>query len=138
MAIAVPCLVCGRRVVGGKSRCPAHEGQRNTIATSCVTCGKPCLSGWCADHDPELESNRLKAQPFRAGYRDPAYHREKQAAKTRAGGKCERCGRSDLPLECDHVVALKDGGKNERSNLVFLCRACHGRKSSRDRQARKP
>lgn len=138
MALAVPCLVCGKRVVGGKSRCPQHEGQRNRLQTACVTCGRPSANGWCDEHQPSLESNRIVAQPFRAGYRDPKYHQEKQAAKTRAGGKCENCHRGDLPLQCDHKIPLKDGGTNTRKNLWMLCPLCHRKKTSDDRQARKP
>lgn len=138
MAIAVPCLICGRRVAGGKSRCPEHENQRNRLQTACQECGKPSSSNWCEEHEPTLESNRLKAQPFRAGYRDPNYHRERQAAKNRAGGRCEKCGRSDMKLECDHIIPLKDGGLNVRSNMRMLCTMCHRRKTSEDRARRKP
>lgn len=132
----VPCLVCGKRVTTGKSRCPDHENQRHRIPTACVECGRPSASGYCPDHDPGTEENRLKKQPFRAGYRDPAYYRERQAALTRAAGKCERCGRSDLKLECDHIVPLKDGGRNERSNFQILCKLCHGMKTRDDRRRR--
>lgn len=133
----VPCLVCGRRVdEPRKSRCAEHENQKHRIPTACVTCGKPSSNGYCEEHQP-TEADRLKKQPFRAGYRDPAYYRERQAAIKRAAGRCERCGRSDLPLQCDHIVPLKDGGKNVRSNLWMLCRLCHGKKTSSDRQARK-
>jgi 5-methylcytosine-specific restriction endonuclease McrA len=133
----VPCLVCGRRVVGGGSRCAEHSGRKHRLPTACVTCGRPSNGNYCEEHEP-TEEDRLKAQPFRIGYRDPNYHREKQAAKTRANGACEKCGRTDLKLECDHIIPLKDGGKNERGNLWMLCTMCHRRKTSQDRQRRKP
>lgn len=48
------------------------------------------------------------------------------------GEKCSKCGRSDLPLDVDH---LKNRGshielKYTLSNLALLCRSCHIKKSS--------
>ena len=46
-------------------------------------------------------------------------------------GDCKR----QLPawFEVDHVIALHNGGSNEVSNLVALCRDCHGKKTAMDR-----
>jgi 5-methylcytosine-specific restriction enzyme A len=38
--------------------------------------------------------------------------------------RCTSCGSTEL-LEVDHVVAVRDGGKNEIDNLTTLCRACN-------------
>lgn len=38
--------------------------------------------------------------------------------------KCLWCG-SKENLTCDHIIALKDGGTNDFSNLRTLCRSCH-------------
>jgi 5-methylcytosine-specific restriction endonuclease McrA len=48
--------------------------------------------------------------------------------------KCGDCKRQ-LPawFEVDHVIALHNGGSNEVSNLVALCRDCHGKKTAMDR-----
>jgi len=47
---------------------------------------------------------------------------------------CGDCN-TQLPawFEVDHVIALHNGGSNELSNLVALCRNCHGKKTSMDR-----
>lgn len=47
---------------------------------------------------------------------------------------CGDC-KTQLPawFEVDHVIALHNGGSNELSNLVALCRNCHGKKTSMDR-----
>jgi len=47
---------------------------------------------------------------------------------------CGDC-RHQLPawFEVDHVIALHNGGSNEVSNLVALCRDCHGKKTAMDR-----
>lgn len=46
-------------------------------------------------------------------------------------GDCKR----QLPawFEVDHVIALHNGGSNDVSNLVALCRDCHGKKTAMDR-----
>jgi len=44
--------------------------------------------------------------------------------------KCDHChNQLDATFEVDHVIELQNGGSNETSNLVALCRNCHGKKS---------
>jgi len=38
--------------------------------------------------------------------------------------------------ECDHVVALSDGGSNAGENLRCRCLACHYPKTAKDRGVR--
>lgn len=45
---------------------------------------------------------------------------------------CARCGRTDN-LEKDHIVALSNRGKDEPSNLQYLCYPCHKFKTALDR-----
>lgn len=143
--IARPCIACGRRVTDGESRCPEHRARPYGRATSCRECGIRTDGGlYCADHEylaeqgKKTEAQRREAQPWRRGYRDPTYHRERQGALKRAGGSCERCGRSDLKLEVDHIVPLSSATSeadfprlNARNNLVVLCLLCHRRKTLR-------
>lgn len=142
--IARPCAVCGRRVDSGKSRCPAHQGRAYALPVSCKVCGKLGPVSFCDEHKPDpfaeqpSEGARTASQPWRKGYRDPNYHRERAAAVRRAGGACERCGRSDQPLECDHIIPLSTAGTideiqalNKRDNLQILCRPCHVAKTRR-------
>jgi len=39
--------------------------------------------------------------------------------------KCQKCGKSDVPLTVHHIVSLAKGGKNVLSNVEILCRECH-------------
>lgn len=39
----------------------------------------------------------------------------------------------DASYEVDHIVALFNGGTNAESNLVALCRNCHGKKTVHER-----
>ncbi|ADX06489.1 hypothetical protein 162276082 [Organic Lake phycodnavirus 2] len=45
--------------------------------------------------------------------------------------KCGEC-QKQLPawFEVDHTIRLEHGGTNEISNLVALCRDCHGKKTA--------
>lgn len=44
--------------------------------------------------------------------------------------RCNHCNQQlDATFEVDHVHELQDGGTNDVSNLVALCRNCHGKKT---------
>lgn len=56
---------------------------------------------------------------------------QRKAIFARAGGKCEECGKDwndGFMLECDHIIPLSMGGKNEIQNGQLLCRRCHAKK----------
>src|SRR5215813_4489301 len=47
-----------------------------------------------------------------------------------AKGKCPTCNRvvGWWKLSLDHIVALADGGANERENIRAICRSCNSKK----------
>lgn len=45
---------------------------------------------------------------------------------------CRDKGKINLAEEVDHIVALVNGGSNDDSNLMGLCRACHYEKTLLD------
>ena len=48
--------------------------------------------------------------------------------------KCGHCAQVlDASYEVDHILALYKGGSNDESNLVALCRNCHGKKTVDER-----
>jgi 5-methylcytosine-specific restriction protein A len=143
MAIGRACRICGQRINGRSATCDNCSGKAFRTQTSCRVCGVKGPTSYCETHYQEAlaarampTKEREERQPWRRAYRDPAYHRERQGALKRARGACERCGRSDIKLEVDHVVALSRGGKNERGNLVVLCVMCHRAKTAHDRRSR--
>lgn len=146
MAIGKACRLCGKVHYEQGARCADCAGRANQFKTGCAVCGKLGQNSYCADHLPEeyggprSSAERLRTQPWRRGYRDPNYHRERQAALNRARRACERCGRSDIKLEVDHIVPLSTArdldevrALNNRSNLQVLCVMCHRAKTSRRR-----
>lgn len=133
-----PCLVCGRRVESGDARCPDHMVGSSRLR-SCLVCGARSQGNYCPPHEPYIdEAERNARNPYRKAYRDPAYARNRQHRFERARGRCESCGIALEPgaWECDHLVALRDGGTNEVDNLRILCRPCHKAKTGRARRSR--
>lgn len=53
----------------------------------------------------------------------------------RGSGVCAHCSRrfAACDLEVDHVIPLRYGGKDEMTNLHYLCTDCHAEKTARDR-----
>jgi 5-methylcytosine-specific restriction endonuclease McrA len=47
--------------------------------------------------------------------------------KREVGQRCERCGRSDLPLVVHHRQRVADLGSHARYNLEVICSNCHAR-----------
>lgn len=63
------------------------------------------------------------------GHRSAGIHRRewrrlRRAIFERDGYRCVLCGRFGS-LECDHIVAVEDGGTNDPDNLRTVCRDCH-------------
>lgn len=52
----------------------------------------------------------------------------------RDGFKCQYCGAHPpaVLLECDHIVPVAAGGKNDMDNLVTACEPCNRGKGARD------
>ena len=51
---------------------------------------------------------------------------------------CGECKEALSPyFELDHIIGLQFGGTDEESNLMALCRECHGKKSIAENQCRK-
>jgi 5-methylcytosine-specific restriction endonuclease McrA len=48
--------------------------------------------------------------------------------------KCGHCTTIlDASYEVDHKIALYKGGSNSETNLIALCRNCHGKKTVNER-----
>jgi HNH endonuclease len=56
---------------------------------------------------------------------------KKKYVASQQGWKCGDCGQQlNAWFEVDHIKRLEYGGSNEVSNLVALCRDCHGKKTA--------
>jgi len=45
---------------------------------------------------------------------------------------CQAAGKVTVATELDHIVALANGGTNDRDNYQSLCAACHESKTLQD------
>jgi 5-methylcytosine-specific restriction enzyme A len=56
---------------------------------------------------------------------------------SRADGRCQKCGRTDVRLFADHIVEINDGGDRlDLSNGRALCGSCHTTKTIAERTRR--
>lgn len=49
----------------------------------------------------------------------------KKECRQLANNTCEFCGATHVRVEAHHVIPAKDGGTNDLTNLVCLCKSCH-------------
>ena len=105
------CVVCGGRGAGGTNRCELHPAP-----------------------PAPTERDRLQSKPWRRHYGTAEYRRNRLVAFGRSGGRCADCG-DPIAVdtgECDHIVALADGGGDAVDNLTWRCLKCHEAKTRDD------
>jgi len=69
-------------------------------------------------------------QPKKATKRSVSETKKKYVAYMQ-DWKCKKCGNKlNAWFEVDHRVRLENGGSNDVSNLVAMCRECHGEKTA--------
>lgn len=94
-------------------------------------CANLCENGeqYCEEHKRLAERHYEKfTRGYSAGKR---YGRSWKRLRDRYVHKhplCERClkeGRYVTVEEVHHIVPLSEGGANDESNLMSLCRSCH-------------
>jgi len=68
-----------------------------------------------------------KRKPIGKRLRFSVFHRD--------GFTCQYCGRTpeqdDVVLHVDHIISVKDGGTNDKENLITSCRDCNLGKSAK-------
>jgi 5-methylcytosine-specific restriction endonuclease McrA len=75
--------------------------------------------------NPEV-SGVLYQQGERAGYELREYLLEKWQRR------CAYCGKQQIPLQLEHIVARARGGSDRASNLTLACAACNGAKGTQE------
>lgn len=110
----------------------------------CLRCGSPLEQGAVCPRCAAARDEKNRAA-YRKGYADPEYRRNRLERYRLVGGRCETCGADlkgelhevGLAWECDHVIALRDGGTNDVGNLRVRCTADHRKKTAADRARRR-
>ena len=57
----------------------------------------------------------------------------RKATILRDGCRCQECGKSNCILEVHHIRARRYGGANTIGNLITLCKKCHDKTESREK-----
>lgn len=151
-----PGRFCSKRCASayGGSVSPGHPKMpQNYITRNCDICGKPYTvhkifvekrhSRWCSKECRNIGMSLLKqgkGNPnYRGGtitYRGANWGHQSRKALKRDGYKCQIChrqlGKHDWDYGVHHIKPYRefDGDyetANQLSNLVTLCRRCHGR-----------
>ena len=79
---------------------------------------------------PENKSIQRILQPSKSHKRSVSETKKKFIASNQ-NWKCGECKEMlKAWFEVDHIQRLDQGGTNDTSNLVALCRNCHGKKTS--------
>ena len=92
-------------------------------------CRKLCDGVFCEEHLKVInrQYNRFQRDPA-SNKRYGSEWRKIRAAYIRQHPLCEEClkqGRLVPVEEVHHIVPLADGGTNDFSNLMSLCKSCH-------------
>lgn len=139
--IGRPCIVCGTRTSGGP-RCPSHANRGHLLPRSCARCGAAGVveGNYCERCEPAVEAERQSRHPYRIGYSDPLYYKNRAKTLRAAGGRygvCELCGgrgTKDDPLEVDHIVPLS--ARRPNPNALSNLRAVHHSENQARRRRR--
>jgi hypothetical protein len=114
----------GSRVRPSARRTAEDVGVRRA-ASSCGAPGCPNVAvhrGRCLEHAPEPWAGSDQSRDRRGVLRGHALQKVRIRRIRAAGGRCQRCGRSDVALVLHHLAELDD----YEATLV-LCEPCHDR-----------
>lgn len=82
--------------------------------------------------NPQLQQQRTLLSGQKVTKRSVSETKKKYVASIQ-DWKCGQCNKKlTHTFEVDHKIRLEYGGSNDPSNLVALCRECHGEKTARE------
>ena len=76
--------------------------------------------------NPSLLNEKIKHWGYQKGF-DYGYSSRKEAILKRDKYACQICSKKHTRLEVHHIVYRSQGGTNDESNLITLCKDCHSR-----------
>ncbi|GHO64529.1 hypothetical protein KSC_034210 [Ktedonobacter sp. SOSP1-52] len=114
---------------------PSLESRLSNILTwvqrLCRYAPVTCISQELVRFDMQLlENPSIQGKEYQqgtlAGYEAREYLLEKWERR------CAYCGKSNLPLQIDHILPRAKGGTNRLSNLTLACESCNQAKGNKD------
>ena len=116
------------------------------MRTFCPHCGRIVPDGQRCDCRPrpkrkptQGDATRKQREPWRKQYGNRTYRKARQQAIARTDGRCAVCGArcayhdgtkwltASMGGEVHHRKALCEGGSDDASNLMLVCKSCHKR-----------
>lgn len=90
-------------------------------------CGQPKEVRFCESENCSLWRYRMGKRPGSPFSSTPGYTKARQGVLNRDDNICQCCkGESgDSSLEVHHIVYRSQGGTDDPSNLITLCKTCH-------------
>lgn len=83
------------------------------------------------EYNPIIPQNPLGINSSRKATKRSVSETKKKYVAYMQDWKCSGCGdKLTHTFEIDHKIRLENGGGNDVSNLVALCRECHGQKTA--------
>ena len=129
-AVEKVCAQCGARI-------------ETTAARDVRFCSKTCYAAWQTANIKGARAPAWKggtSKHYRRGYDWPE---AAEAARKRDGYRCQKCGMAQAALvgarkrlDVHHIVPYSVSQSNALSNLVTLCRPCHGAAEPAAREVR--
>ena len=74
--------------------------------------------------NPTLISEKVKHWGYQKGF-DYGYSSRRKAVLHRDNYTCQCCGKKNCGLEVHHIIYRSNGGNNDETNLITLCKECH-------------
>lgn len=115
-----------------------HE-ERNPVNSYCAVCNKPfhkspsaLTSGegvYCSWQCKRIGSTGVNTSGLPAKYPHyysrPDWRKRRYECLERDNFTCTRCGNDSRQLHAHHIKRRTEGGSDDLSNLITLCRVCH-------------
>lgn len=121
--VTIACDECG---TGFRAK-PSHADRRKYCSYTCMGAAQSRVTG--SDH-ANWRGGASLYNTLRAFY-DPSWNIAKARARKAADYTCVACGvhetERDRTHDAHHIVPILSGGTNAQSNLLVVCRSCHGR-----------
>ncbi len=77
------------------------------------------------------DRQRRSAYCERLGLSERQWRKRRLEVFKRDGFTCQYCSATKVPLSCDHVIPLIQGGSNDLDNLKTACIPCNSAKGGR-------
>ena len=115
------CNICGENFL--------VEKLYSEVCGVCGPCAENVANAYSMAHGgswltlPNEGTKKIKRQPIDQSLRWSVFRDDNFT--------CKQCGETHKPLHLDHIIAIRNGGGGDRSNLQTLCETCNTSKGAK-------